>query len=124
MLVKVERVNKQDKNKDGQYLTRKDGTRYWNIGIKVEGQEAWISGFASNEKDPMYNIEEGKEYSITVSEKEVNGKVYKNFKLLSKAEMWQEEAEKRLVALENYCFGIGKNNKEEEINDVPDLENF
>lgn len=108
MKVKVTRVSKKDTKPDGTPLissvTKKP---YWNIGIQIEGEDGWMSGFANSEQDPMYQIAEGQEYSITVTEKAVGDKVFKNFKLLSSEELKFEDMLKRIVALENYCFGAG-----------------
>lgn len=117
MQVKVTRVSKKNTDANGQYLKNSRGQTYWKIGIQVDGQEGWLSGFADNERDPMYNIEEGKEYSITVTEKELNGKIYKNFKLLSAKDMQIEDLVRRVVALENYCFGVGKKPQDEAVSE-------
>lgn len=92
MQVKITRVSKRDTNKDGVKLVgKKYGKPYWNIGIQVEGSDEWMSGFANSTHDPMYNIEEGGTYSISVTEKTVGDKVYKNFKLLTPEEKELEE---------------------------------
>lgn len=92
MQVKVTRVSKKDTDKNGVKLVgKKYGKPYWNIGIQVEGSDEWMSGFANSMSDPTYNIEEGGTYSISVSEKVVGDKVYKNFKLLTPEEKELEE---------------------------------
>jgi len=108
MKVKVTRVSKKNTKPDGTPLISSVSKKpYWNIGIQVEGSDDWMSGFANSETDPMYQITEGQEYSITVTEKAVGDKVFKNFKLLSQDELKFEDILKRIVALENYCFGAG-----------------
>lgn len=92
MQVKVTRVSKKDTDKNGVKLVgKKYGKPYWNIGIQVEGSDEWMSGFANSMSDPTYNIEEGGTYSISVSEKVIGDKVYKNFKLLTPEEKELEE---------------------------------
>jgi len=100
MQVKVTRVSKRDTDKNGNKLVgKKYGKPYWNIGIQIEGQEGWMSGFANNTSDPMYNIEEGGTYHISVTEKNVDGKVFKNFRLLKPEEMKLAEMEAELAEL-------------------------
>lgn len=92
MLVKITRINKRDTDKDGNKLVSKQyGTPYFNIGIQIEGQDGWLSAFANKTSDPVYQMEEGGTYSITVTEKTVGDKVYKNFKLLTPEEKELEE---------------------------------
>lgn len=91
MQVKVTRVSRKDTDKNGNKLIGKYDKPYWKIGIQVEGSEEWYSGFANNMADPMYLIEEGGTYSITVTEKVVGDRTFKNFKLLSPEEKELEE---------------------------------
>lgn len=90
MQITVTRISKRNTNKDGVQLTNKYGP-YWNIGIQVEGSDEWMSGFAKNERDPMYNLTEGGTYHVAVNEKKVGDKIYKNFKLLTPEEIEIEE---------------------------------
>lgn len=91
MKVKVTRISKQDTNKDGVKLVDKNGKNYFRIGIQVEGQDGWLSGFANSTSDPRYNMVEGGTYSLTIENKVVGDKVYKNFKMLSAEEQELED---------------------------------
>ena len=91
MQVKVTRVSKKDTDKNGAKLIWKYEKPYWKIGIQVEGSDEWLSGFANSPHDPMYHIEEGGTYSITVTEKVVGDRTFKNFKLLTPEEKEIEE---------------------------------
>lgn len=95
MQVKVTRVSKKDTDKNGiQLISKKYGKPYFNIGIQVEGDEAWYTTFANSKMEPAYNIEEGGTYHISVTEKHnPNGGVYKNFKMLTSEEV-QAEADR------------------------------
>lgn len=100
MQIKIKRINKRNTNKEGQpLLGRKDGKPYWNIGIQVEGSDEWYSGFANNEKDPRYLMEEGGTYHIAVEDKKVGDRTYKNFRLLKPDEIKMEEMKAELDAL-------------------------
>lgn len=91
MQVIVTRISKKDTDKDGNKLIGKYDKPYWKIGIQIEGSDDWYSGFANNAYDPMYLIEPGGTYSITVSEKVVGDRTFKNFKLLTPEEKEIEE---------------------------------
>lgn len=104
MQVKITRVSKRDTDKNGNKLIgKKYGKPYWNIGIQIEGEEGWMSGFANGTADPMYNLEEGGTYHIAVNEKKIGDRVFKNFRLLKPEEIKVAEMEaelKRLKAIE------------------------
>lgn len=93
MEVKITRISRKDTDKNGIKLTsKKDGKPYWKIGIQTDktGDE-WLSGFANNTGDPRYNMQEGGTYHLAIDEKTVDGKVYKNFRMLSPEETELEE---------------------------------
>ncbi len=94
MEVKITRISRKDTDKEGnKLLSKKDQKPYWKIGIQTEQTgEDWISGFANNQSDPRYLMEEGGTYHIAIDEKpNPNGGVYKNFKMMSPAEVELEE---------------------------------
>jgi len=101
MQIKVTRVSKKDTDKNGiQLVSKKYGKPYFNIGIQVEGDDAWYTTFANTKFEPAYNIEEGGTYHISVTEKpNPNGGVYKNFKMLTPDEVQMEADRKELEQL-------------------------
>jgi len=100
MQVKLKRVTKSDVDKNGiKLVSKKDGKPYFKIGIQIEGSDEWINGFANNTNDPRYNMEEGGTYSLAITENEVAGKVYKNFRMLTPEEKKMEEMEAELAQL-------------------------
>lgn len=101
MQVKVTRISRKDTDRDGnKLLGKKDQKPYWKIGIQTEqtGDE-WLSGFANNQSDPRYLMQEGGTYHIAVEEKTVGDKVFKNFRMLKPEEIKMSEMEAELKAL-------------------------
>ncbi len=126
MKVKLTRVIKQDKNKDGVYFKDKNGRPYYKVAIKIEGSDNWYSTIVGSQKHKEWLMEEGKEYSITTSEKTSDtGTVFYNFALLSESELELESLKERVTRLEGSVYGASS--KREEVTSVEeeiDLEQF
>lgn len=96
--VKITRVKAFDKKADGTPLVGKYGP-YWRISILTDrfGEE-WLSGFGKTNCADW----EGTEKEIIVTEKESNGKVYKNFDLPKKT----DEVARQLADLNKRVFAL------------------
>lgn len=100
MKVKVTRISRKDTDKNGiKLISKKYGKPYYNIGIQIEGSDDWYTTFANYTNEPAYNITEGGEYHISVTEKVVGDRTYKNFKMLTAEEVQQEADRAELAEL-------------------------
>lgn len=84
--VKITRIVKSDRDKEGRDIVIA-GKRVSKIAIKTDRfDNDWLEGIAWKSDDKILDLREGDEVKISVSEREYNGKIYKNFKLPSKVD--------------------------------------
>jgi len=76
----IKKIIRKDRNKEGQPYVNKKGKPFTLISLQVEElPDEWISGFAND-----YNAEwkDGDKIDISITEKKVGDRLFKNFKNL------------------------------------------
>lgn len=92
--VKITKVFKSDKGKDGKAFVSKNGKPFWKVGILTDRTgEEWYSTVSFRNDSAEMNLKEGDEVAVIF---ETNGQ-YKNFKIPSRLDL----LELRVQALEN-----------------------
>lgn len=91
--VRILKVFKSDKTKDGTLFKDKNGKPFYKIAIKTDKfGEDWYSCLAFGKDDPVMNLKEGDEKTLNVWQ---DGQ-WKNFKLPSKLDILED----RVTAIE------------------------
>lgn len=89
-VVKVKKVFKSDKSKDGKEFKDKNGKPFWKVAIQTDRHgNDWYSCLAFKADDRVMNLSEGDE--ITIITEENNG--FKNFKIPSKLDLLEARVE-------------------------------
>jgi len=99
----IKKIIRKDRNKEGQPYVNKKGKPFTLISLQVEElPDEWISGFAND-----YNAEwkDGDKIDISITEKKVGDRLFKNFKNLVQRSSRLDRIEARLTALEGGKIG-------------------
>jgi hypothetical protein len=81
--IKIEDIRIRTTKQDGTALLTKKGDPYFNVGIKAEGYEKWMSCNIFGER-PTWK--QGDEIEVaSISEREYNGKTYLNYEMPKKS---------------------------------------
>ncbi len=101
MKIKIVKLFRSDKNKDGKPLITKDGRTYSKIAIQTdEYQGRWISGFV-NQENASWKV--GDEVNIKIEEVATStGNIYLNFKGVDRVDMLEE----RIKTLEDFVKNV------------------